>query len=120
MITVGCLTSGCSDSRNFTSFYHEVIVPLQYRSGRLVFAIRSDQERYIQRYEDGWWECIKRHLHDINDIQTEDTITTSGWGVEISGFYDGYHDCRLRILNMIAHLGVKKTVNLLQVTWNAQ
>ena len=114
------LLTGCSESMQGPTMYHEVQVPPEFRAGRGWAYAPSDHERYLEAYERGWWGCIEAYGADIDYESTDSDRIGVGWPAAVQGVRDGFDDCEARIRENIRRYGKERTQEHLMQIWDAK
>ena len=114
--------AGCVEDtgiRGSYMYHHEVCVPPQFRGARQLMGDVSDHERYLERYEDGWWHCVSLYVADINHQTTLGDKAASGWPSAVEGFWNGYEDAESQIHRNIHRFGKDKAHEYLMRLWES-
>jgi len=93
---------------------HQINAPPQYRSGQneALDWSYSDIARYISRYDERWWNCIRVRAVDIDAVCL---TMCSGTPAASQGCADGALAASERIDQNIARFGKHRTQKSLQI-----
>lgn len=114
---VACLP-GCGEAIGVARMSHdEVRVPTRFRGARVCVGDISDHERYVRAYEEGWWDCVRLYVRDIDYITRETDRAASGWPSAVEGYADGFREAEGQIKQNIEHYGRKDAREALRRIW---
>lgn len=115
-LTVAFLVGGfgCEDSQPGPDMDHRVDVPLKFHEGRGARNVPSNHERYLEAYEEGWWDCVERFAADIEHGTVETEKAAVGGPVRIQGYRNGFEDAQERIRSNASRYGRERTREHLQ------
>lgn len=108
---LGIIPSALSCAKRVTgpNMTHTVEVPPGHRSGRGIRWVESDHERYLERYEAGWWLCVEKYANDITYQPTGSETRISGDELAIEAFTKGFQDATARIQQNVRLWGQEQT-----------
>lgn len=74
----------------------------------------SHYERYLGMFREGYWDCIKDYMQDINYVPQKSDREANGWMSEIEGYADGYRAAEKDMNRNINHFGKARTSQFLK------
>jgi hypothetical protein len=111
--------TGCSTC-NAPRFVHDTVrVPQRFQGARACVGDISDHERYVEAFEDGWWDCISFFVDDIDYHSTAFDRAENGWPSAVEGYADGFNDAERQVLSNVRRYGKVRTRQAIQAIWNA-
>ncbi len=65
-------------------------------------------------FRQGYWDCIKRYIGDINYVPQKSDAYANGWMSEVMGYSDGYQRAERDMERNIRLFGKERTARYLK------
>ena len=106
---------GCSTPKQPEIGMDDVLVPKDFHpSLGWIDEAPSQYERYLGMFREGYWDCIKAYIKDINYIPQKSDRDANGWMSEIAGYNDGYIAAEKDMERNIQRFGRPRTAKYLK------
>lgn len=116
LILISVLLAGCSTT-NQPELGRDIVNVPKYYPPTLgwIDEAPSQYERYLMMYRQGYWDCVKKYIQDINYIPQKSDTYANGWMSEIQGYSDGYVAAEKDMASNLKRFGKARTAQYLQV-----
>ncbi len=85
------LMAGCQTPKQPQVGMNDVHVPKVFHpSLNWIDEAPSHYERYLGMFRQGYWDCIKRYIENIDYVSQKSDAYACGWLSEVAGYSDGY------------------------------
>ena len=116
IIILGMGLVGCKSTSIQLTLAHKIEIPKVYSYGLSapMPGNTCHAERYVKKFEEGFWECVRKRSKNINYKYTKGDIAVSGHASTVEGYYTGYLTAEKMINDMNTVYGKETTHNFIK------